>query len=49
VARLWLALAESEAELGLDISEKALDQMRAHLDTSTSRARPSSRSGCATT
>jgi adenylosuccinate lyase len=31
--RLWLALAESEAELGLDISEKALDQMRAHLDT----------------
>jgi adenylosuccinate lyase len=30
--RLWLALAESEAELGLDISEQALDEMRAHLD-----------------
>ncbi len=30
--RLWLALAESEAELGLDISSEALDQMRAHLD-----------------
>ncbi|HUP51116.1 MAG TPA: adenylosuccinate lyase [Longimicrobiales bacterium] len=31
--RLWLALAESEAELGLDISEQALDEMRAHLDS----------------
>jgi adenylosuccinate lyase len=31
--RLWLALAESEAELGLDIPAEALEQMRAHLDT----------------
>ena len=31
--RLWLALAESEAELGLDISDEALGQMRAKLDT----------------
>src|SRR5690606_36108236 len=31
--RLWLALAESEAELGLDISDEALGQMRAALDT----------------
>jgi len=31
--RLWLALAESEAELGLDISDDALEQMRATLDT----------------
>ncbi len=31
--RLWVALAESEAELGLDISEEALEQMRAHVDT----------------
>src|SRR4051794_41959507 len=30
--RLWLALAESERELGLDIPESALAQMRAHLD-----------------
>jgi adenylosuccinate lyase len=30
--RLWLALGESEAELGLDISAEALEQMRAHLD-----------------
>lgn len=30
--RLWLALAESEAELGLDISPEAIEQMRAHLD-----------------
>ena len=30
--RLWLALAESEAELGIDISAEALDQMRARLD-----------------
>lgn len=31
--RLWLALAESEAELGIDISDTALEQMRAALDT----------------
>ncbi|HEX5819632.1 MAG TPA: adenylosuccinate lyase [Gemmatimonadales bacterium] len=30
--RLWLALAEGERELGLDIPEGALDAMRAHLD-----------------
>src|SRR5919206_3387223 len=31
--RLWLALAEAERELGLDVPEEALAQMRAHLDT----------------
>ena len=30
--RLWLALAESEQELGLDITDVQLEQMRAHLD-----------------
>jgi adenylosuccinate lyase len=30
--RLWLALAETERELGVDIPEEALAQMRAHLD-----------------
>jgi adenylosuccinate lyase len=30
--RLWLALAETERELGLDIPDEALTQMRAHLD-----------------
>jgi adenylosuccinate lyase len=30
--RVWLALAESERELGLDIPDSALDEMRAHLD-----------------
>jgi adenylosuccinate lyase len=30
--RVWLALAESERELGLDIPEAALTEMRAHLD-----------------
>ena len=30
--RLWLALAEAERELNLDIPEAALDAMRAHLD-----------------
>ncbi|MGH7508037.1 MAG: adenylosuccinate lyase [Gemmatimonadales bacterium] len=30
--RLWLALAETERELGLDIPEQAIIQMRAHLD-----------------
>lgn len=30
--RLWLALAESERELGLDIPQATIDEMRAHLD-----------------
>ena len=30
--RLWLALAETERDLGLDIPAQALDEMRAHLD-----------------
>jgi adenylosuccinate lyase len=30
--RLWVALAETERELGLDIPEAAIAQMRAHLD-----------------
>jgi adenylosuccinate lyase len=30
--RLWLALAESERELGLDIPDQAISQMRTHLD-----------------
>jgi len=30
--RLWLALAETERELGLDIPEQAIGQMREHLD-----------------
>lgn len=30
--RIWLALAEAERELGLDIPEAALEAMRAHLD-----------------
>jgi adenylosuccinate lyase len=30
--RLWLSLAETERELGLDIPEQAIAQMRAHLD-----------------
>lgn len=30
--RMWLALAEAERELGVDIPEEAIAQMRAHLD-----------------
>ena len=30
--RLWLALAESEKALGLDITDEQLEEMRAHLD-----------------
>ena len=30
--RLWIALAESEQELGLDISDEQLDELRAHKD-----------------
>jgi len=31
--RLWLALAESERELGVDIPDEAIRQMRSHLDS----------------
>ena len=40
--KLWLILAESEKELGLDISQEQLDEMRAHLydiDYETARKR----------
>ena len=30
--RLWLALAESQRALGLDVTETQLDALRAHLD-----------------
>lgn len=30
--RLWLALAESEKELGLDISKEQIDELKAHLE-----------------
>src|SRR5437867_2462398 len=30
--RLWLALAEAQRDLGLEVPDAALDQMRAHLD-----------------
>lgn len=29
--KLWLWLAEGEKELGLDISDEAIEQMKAHL------------------
>ena len=40
--RLWLALAESEQQLGLDITDEQLDEMRTHLydiDYATAAAR----------
>ncbi len=30
--RLWVALAQAQSELGLDISEEQVEEMRAHLD-----------------
>ena len=30
--RLWIALAESEKELGLNITQEQIDEMRAHVD-----------------
>jgi adenylosuccinate lyase len=30
--RIWLALAEAEREVGLDISKKQIDELRAHVD-----------------
>ena len=29
--RLWVALAETEQELGLDITDEQLEEMRAHI------------------
>ena len=36
--RVWLALAESERELGLPIPDAAIAEMRAHLDDEIGRA-----------
>ena len=30
--RLWIALAESEKELGLDITQEQIDELKAHVD-----------------
>ena len=30
--RLWIALAETEKELGLDITQEQIDEMKAHVD-----------------
>ena len=30
--RLWVALAEAEAEAGLDISQAQIDELRAHIE-----------------
>ena len=30
--KLWVALAESEKQLGLDITDKQIEQMKAHID-----------------
>jgi adenylosuccinate lyase len=38
--RLWLALAESQKALGLDISQAQLDEMAAHLDDIDFAKRP---------
>ena len=32
--KLWLALAEAERDLGLEISEEQLEEMRSHLELS---------------
>ena len=34
--KLWIALAESERELGLGITEEQIAELRAHVDVSTS-------------
>ena len=48
--RIWLALAESQRELGLPIGEAQIAALRAQpRRRSTSPARPSSRASCATT
>ena len=39
--RLWIALAESEQELGLPITDAQLEQLRAHITTSTMPMPPS--------
>ena len=48
--RLWVALAEAEAELGLPISEEQIDELRAQSTTSTSPRPPTATSAsCGTT
>ena len=32
--KLWIALAESEKQLGLDITDEQIDEMKAHIDDS---------------
>lgn len=32
LARVWIALAEAEQELGLDITDEQLEELRAHKD-----------------
>lgn len=47
--RLWLALAESEQELGLSITDEQLEEMRAISTISILTVPPSMSTGCATT
>ena len=39
--KLWIALAESEMELGLNITQEQIDELKAHAEDINSRAQGS--------
>ncbi len=47
--RLWIALAESERELGLPIDESQIEELRAHVTDIDYRPPPAMRGDCGTT
>ena len=47
--KLWVALARAEMELGLPVTQEQVDELEAHITTSTTRRPPSGRRSCATT
>ncbi len=47
--RLWVALAEAEAELGLPITPEQIDELRAHVDDIDFDRPPSTSASCGTT
>ena len=47
--RLWVSLAEAEAELGLAISPAQIEQLRAHIDDIDFAAADATSASCGTT
>ena len=43
--RLWIALAETEKELGLDITQEQIDELKAHKDDINLKSQKSVKTG----